>query len=297
MIYYSIIQYTLLSYLQCSSRSRQETQLLRHAYKSDMFLDNLQDGNIWSYPYTPCNEENIVSYLNKYEVWNAFHVNISWMEWSNQSWSVCSDNFYGYDVNETDDATDQVVYIKDVLQSKCVRILIYSGNNDLVCSMAGSRYWIYGKLNESDTGQSIRNWTQWHVNGEVGGWYEQWEKFTFLVVRDAGHEVPEYQPVRAYSMFQRFLANDYSDIPVFVRHTGWNNYNDDDDDDEEHRNLIFVGMGIAIGAGLCLLMFLIIVGCVWLKNKKYGKRVFELYEAKKAEDYHKHVMLENEAIN
>merc|ERR1719410_3300063 len=150
------------------------------------------------------------------------------MEWNNRTWSVCTDFLDGrYDLNQTDDAIDQVPYVQDVLANN-VRVLIYSGNNDLVCSMAGSRHWIYGALNESDTGKSLGNWTEWHCNGEVGGWYEQWEKLTFLLVRDAGHEVPEYQPVRAYSMFERFLADDYGDIPVVVMHTEWNNYSDGD---------------------------------------------------------------------
>ena len=267
---------------------------MRYAYNADIYLDNLQDGNIWGYPYTPFNEENIVSYLNDYAVWNAFHVNTSWMEVSNQSWSSCAWDFYGYDVIETDDATDQVDYIKDVLANN-VRVLIYSGNNDLVCSMEGSRYWIYGKLNESDTGKSKSNWTQWRVDGEVGGWYEEWEKFTFLVVRDAGHEVPEYQPIRAYSMFQRFLADDYSDIPVHVRHTHWNNY--DDDDDEEENDLKFIVIGIGIGFGLCFFILLCIVGCIWLKNTKYRKGLFELYDAKKDDNDHKHVMLADELVN
>ena len=100
-------------------------------------------------------------------------------------------------------------------------MLVYTGNNDLVCSVSSTRYWINGQLNESDTGNPVTPWTSWHVTDDVGGWYQSWERFAYLVVRDAGHEVPEYQPIRAYSLFKRFLADDYSDGPLGIDHVDW----------------------------------------------------------------------------
>ena len=144
-----------------------------------------------------------------------------------------------------------------------VRVLIYSGNNDLVCSYSSTRYWIYSQLNESDTGKSVTNWTSWHVEGEVGGWYQEWEQFAFMVVRDAGHEVPEYQPVRAYSLFQRFLDWNYNDTPIAVEHAEWMGveWRSDDDDEATTKG---IGFGILIGMGICVFLMFCGVAVLWL---------------------------------
>ena len=129
--------------------------------------------------------------MNDFYVWEALHVNISWVL-NNHTWFYCS--FWdGYNENETSSeyGSSQVPYYYEMLNND-IRVLVYSGNDDLVCAYPGTRYWVYGKLNDSVKGEEISDgWSSWHVNGEVGGWYQQWEKFTFLVVRDAGHEVPE----------------------------------------------------------------------------------------------------------
>jgi len=40
---------------------------------------------------------------------------------------------------------------------------------------------------------------------QVGGYTSSAKEVTYATVRDAGHEVPSYQPLRAYDMFSRFL--------------------------------------------------------------------------------------------
>ena len=46
------------------------------------------------------------------------------------------------------------------------------------------------------------------VSVQVGGWSEVYEGLTFASVRGAGHEVPLFQPRRAFRMFQSFLAGE-----------------------------------------------------------------------------------------
>ena len=40
---------------------------------------------------------------------------------------------------------------------------------------------------------------------QVGGYTTATDKLTYATVRDAGHEVPTFQPLRAYNMFNAFL--------------------------------------------------------------------------------------------
>lgn len=43
------------------------------------------------------------------------------------------------------------------------------------------------------------------VTTQVGGWTEVYDGLTFATVRGAGHEVPLFQPERAYTLFRSFL--------------------------------------------------------------------------------------------
>ena len=53
----------------------------------------------------------------------------------------------------------------------------------------------------------VKKWRPWKdARGQVGGYFTQYAKnFAFSTVRNAGHEVPFYQPQRALQMFSEFL--------------------------------------------------------------------------------------------
>lgn len=48
---------------------------------------------------------------------------------------------------------------------------------------------------------------------QVGGWSQVYKNLTFVTVREAGHEVPEYQPGRAFALFKYFLRG--HSMPTF----------------------------------------------------------------------------------
>ena len=54
-------------------------------------------------------------------------------------------------------------------------------------------------------------WRPWMVENQVAGYVTEYAppsgvRFTFATVKQAGHEVPMYQPLRGLAMVQRFLA-------------------------------------------------------------------------------------------
>ncbi|ETO16533.1 hypothetical protein RFI_20806 [Reticulomyxa filosa] len=248
----------------CSGRSWQEESLLRHAYKSKSFENDLDRLNIWAHPYPPCNSKYMVEYLNQPEVWDAFHVNLDWvqmpsnsqkeyMNLKNLSWFACAHSYWnGYDQNET--MENQIPYYVNILTNSDIRILVFSG-----------------KYHSS--------FQSWHVLGEVAGWFQEWEKFVFVNVRDAGHEVPEYQPARAYVLFQRFLNG----ISIADKN---NNMDDAQKElppqtDDNLQTLLYgysdtIGNfwgGFAVGAGvIAMLAFIAFASYWWLIKRKRDER-------------------------
>jgi hypothetical protein len=109
------------------------------------------------------------------------------------------------------------------------RTLIYSGDLDACVPYVGTEDWtsrMAQLLNITGTGTALegtvkqipdQGWRPWIVNstggrkgGSVAGYVTDYElagvhNFTFLTVREAGHMVPQYQPVRALALFTRWL--------------------------------------------------------------------------------------------
>jgi len=187
----------------------------------------------------------------------AFHVNLTWMK-NASAWNWCNDQTnVQYDKDGSDHATDQVPLYNNILANN-INLLVYSGNDDLVCAYQGSRYWIDNNLSVPLRGENLTVWQSWFVNGDVGGWYQAWEKFVFLVVRDAGHEVPEYQPARAYAMFRRFLTNNWTDVVETVPDENFVEYGTDDTSTFADSHF-WAGFGIAIAVMVVINMIVCVV--------------------------------------
>ena len=52
---------------------------------------------------------------------------------------------------------------------------------------------------------------------QVGGWSEVYEGLAFASVRDEGHEVPLFQPSRAFRMLVSFLAGNWEAIGQILK--------------------------------------------------------------------------------
>jgi len=199
------------------------------------------------------------------DVMEAFHVNISWMKNASE-WNECN-NQINSNYNAGGDYRHDVVPLYNNILSHNVNLLIYSGNDDLVCAYVGSRYWIDNELNHSLRGEALTEWNSWLVNGEVGGWYQAWKKFTFLVVRDAGHEVPEYQPARAYAMFRRFLNNNWTNVAETVMDENFADYGSSDSSTfaDDH---FWAGFGI--GLSVMIVINIIFVSIWYFKYRNWS---------------------------
>ena len=67
----------------------------------------------------------------------------------------------------------------------------------------GSVNWITQGLQNKQT----KPWTKWRgSDGQVAGYYEEFDGLTFLTVKGAGHFVPKDRPRHALDMLTSFLA-------------------------------------------------------------------------------------------
>jgi carboxypeptidase C (cathepsin A) len=155
--------------------------------------------------YEPCEDNYAADYLNKPEVKDALHVH------SNIEWEECSRTTK---YNLADKMLPMEHYYKTILNSKThpdLRVLVYSGDDDGVCGTIGTQRWIY------DLGFSVDSlWKTWYVDGQVAGYITKFNtppvgskdnRFYFMTVHFAGHEVPTYKPKEALELFEMYINN------------------------------------------------------------------------------------------
>lgn len=98
------------------------------------------------------------------------------------------------------------------------RILVYSGDVDNCLPWTGSLQWVE-LLGASLMPQET--WRPWTLAGgtRVGGYVVQFgEHLQFATVRGAGHMVPEFRPVEAFVLIDRWLAGE--PLPAYVKSQG-----------------------------------------------------------------------------
>ncbi|KAL2230437.1 serine carboxypeptidase-like 40 [Sesamum indicum] len=147
----------------------------------------------------PCSDSYVYAYLNRPEVQEALHANVTKIPYA---WQPCSEVLKKW----TDSPATIIPLLKEFM-AHGLRVWIFSGDID-------------GRIPVTSTKQSIQkmklpiktSWHPWFLGGEVGGYTQVYEgNLTFATVRGAGHQVPSYQPARALSLIMHFLAG--TDLP------------------------------------------------------------------------------------
>lgn len=145
--------------------------------------------------YDPCASAYVESYLNRPDVQEALHANLTKIPYP---WTRCSK-----EIRVWNDAPPSVLPLLEKLIARGLRIWIYSGDTDGRLPVTSTRYALR-KLRL----KVIEDWTPWYSdNQQVAGWTSIYEGLTFATVRGAGHKVPMFAPKRALQLVEHFLAN------------------------------------------------------------------------------------------
>ncbi|VDB85356.1 unnamed protein product [Peniophora sp. CBMAI 1063] len=101
---------------------------------------------------------------------------------------------------------DSVDYVAALLE-RTVRVLVYTGEHDLLCNWLSGDAWT---RHLDWTGQSDFNdvpLREWMVEGEVAGLVRSSGIYTFATIRGAGHMAPHDKPKESFELISRWLAN------------------------------------------------------------------------------------------
>jgi carboxypeptidase C (cathepsin A) len=148
------------------------------------------------FPYDPCEENYMSSYLNEAAVQTAIHVKAK--------------HWPGTQIHYGGGLPDMTVVWKWVIANtpKPLHLTIVSGDDDTVCGLAGTQSWMWDM---GWTVDSRHNWVVWtDTNQQTGGYLVKWQNAMNLVtVHSAGHMIPECQPSRSLQAFTRYLSGEF----------------------------------------------------------------------------------------
>lgn len=153
--------------------------------------------------YEPCVANYMTAYLNQAAVKHALHVR------DDLHWSECS-SVLRYNHTDGMKVSTAPLYNQLIDGGHGLNILVYSGDDDAVCSTLGTQEWIWG-LGYTPAANA---WATYTVDGQTAGYLTKWTgtKLAFLTIHGAGHEVPTYKPEIALDMWERYLAGEFTDM-------------------------------------------------------------------------------------
>ncbi|RDX68142.1 Serine carboxypeptidase-like 40 [Mucuna pruriens] len=141
----------------------------------------------------PCSDYYVYSYLNRKDVQEALHANVTNLKYD---WEPCSDV-----ITKWVDSSTTVLPLLHEFLNNSLRVWIFSGDTDGRVPITSTKYSV-NKMNLPI--ETV--WHPWFAYGEVGGYAEVYKGgLTFATVREAGHQVPSYQPARALTLIKYFL--------------------------------------------------------------------------------------------
>ncbi|KAE8023772.1 hypothetical protein FH972_009436 [Carpinus fangiana] len=144
-----------------------------------------------------CVEDETVNYLNRRDVQIALHARLVGV----RRWAVCS-NILDYELLDLEIPTISIV---GKLVEAGIPVLVYSGDQDSVIPLIGSRKLVHGLADELGLKTSVP-YRVWFEGQQVGGWTQVYGNIlSFATIRGASHEAPFSQPERSLVLFKSFL--------------------------------------------------------------------------------------------
>ncbi|XP_050939380.1 serine carboxypeptidase-like 45 [Cucumis melo] len=146
-----------------------------------------------------CIVNEIEAYLNRVDVQQALHAQLVGVS----SWSLCSDIL---DYDRTNLFIPTINIVGSLVHSG-IRVLVYSGDQDSVIPLLGTRT-LVNKLAKALRLNTTLPYSAWFHNHQVGGWVETFgekNNLSFATIRGAAHQAPYTSPATSLALFTAFL--------------------------------------------------------------------------------------------
>ncbi|KAF9177444.1 Cell death protease, partial [Haplosporangium sp. Z 11] len=151
-------------------------------------------GQLWPYELP-----EMETYLTRPDVIAALHANGSELPWHECNGRVNS-------ALRFDNSAPAVTLLPDIL--KKTKVLLFSGDKDLICNHIGTEYLISNMTWQGARGFEAAPKVDWTVENEPAGVWREARNLTYVLLYNASHMVPYDAPLAALDMMNRFMGLD-----------------------------------------------------------------------------------------
>ncbi|XP_076936643.1 serine carboxypeptidase-like 45 [Bidens hawaiensis] len=168
---------------------------LSNVFSQSLVLEQVQDEET---KIDVCVEDETIEYLNRKDVQTALNARLVGVN----NWTPCSE-VLSYDMDNLEVPMTPV--LTSLIKSG-IRVLVYSGDQDSVLPLTGTRVVVNGLAKQLGLNVTLP-YRAWFNGNQVGGWTQVYgDALTFATIRGASHEAPFSQPERSIALLRGFLA-------------------------------------------------------------------------------------------
>ncbi|KAI7879403.1 alpha/beta-hydrolase [Lichtheimia hyalospora FSU 10163] len=216
--------------------------------------------------------DQVTTYLRTDQLVAAVHA-----EGKNGGWNECT----GRVSSHLDTSSDEPAYnlLPDILKE--TRVLLFSGDQDLICNVLGTQYLIGNMTWNGEKGFQSTESVDWYIDDKIVGTYTEDRNLTFAVVLNGSHMLPYDKPFESLDMINRFMGvgdnkvngktSRLGDTSVQVdgepQTTGGPAESDGDDESTDWSQYYSWGTSALI----VVILFAGIAGYCWYKSKKQAR--------------------------
>ncbi|KAI8137123.1 serine carboxypeptidase-domain-containing protein [Fennellomyces sp. T-0311] len=163
-------------------------------------------GMAWPYDLA-----DVTTYLRTSELVQAVHA-----EKQSGGWTECSSSVS----RKLDNDKSKTAYtlLPGILEE--LPVLLFSGDQDLICNVLGTEYLIGNMTWNGAKGLESAETQDWVIDGKNVGTYTEARKLTFVVIKGGSHMVPYDKPIETLDMINRFMGVGDNKVNGLVSHVG-----------------------------------------------------------------------------
>ncbi|KAI9307926.1 Alpha/Beta hydrolase protein [Cunninghamella echinulata] len=185
--------------------------------KPEQTCVNTYDIRLRNETYPACGRDwphelvQVSDYLRSKELKAAIHSQKQALGWSECSSSVSR-------ALDGDKSKPSYDLLPDLLKE--TKILLFSGEYDLICNHFGTEYLISNMTWNDDKGFAGAKQQDWVINGKTAGHYTEARGLTYVLIKDGSHMVPYDKPMETLDMINRFMGGGDSSVEGVTSYVG-----------------------------------------------------------------------------
>ncbi|KAI8876816.1 hypothetical protein K501DRAFT_326853, partial [Backusella circina FSU 941] len=164
---------------------------------------NTYDIRLTEEPYPDCGMNwpyelpEVSRYLRLAELKSAVHATDQKL-----GWRECSPDVSSSIKGDTSKPADKL--LPGILKE--IPVLLYSGEQDLICNYLGTEYMISNMTWNGERGFTTGSKKEeWKIDNKLAGYYTQGRNLTYVLIKDGSHMVPYDKPMECLDMINRFI--------------------------------------------------------------------------------------------